>query len=156
MKYFYFIAILILSACGGSTDSASPQNVQKESSTQASVPSQTFPIAYYLASEFGGSWVLEMNMEQNGSFSVVFKDSGSGINYQGIFQKSPPIVDGKVVVEGNEVLFNGVLEGASSGLAATIRIKGEECKSKNGSTSNSTCEVKFDNKTFTGCGKYVD
>ena len=158
MKYFLLIALVILCSCGDSAKTSESQANSGENIPKSSIaePIQNFPIPYYLGAEFSGSWVVEMSMEQNGSFTVVFKDSGNGNQYQGVFQKSPPIVNGKPVVAGNESLFNGVFETASSGTAVTMRIKGEECTSKNGSTSPSTCELKFDNKTYSGCGKFVD
>ncbi|MFM9986219.1 MAG: hypothetical protein ACKVOK_13355 [Flavobacteriales bacterium] len=158
MKYLSIIALIFFCSCG---ESAQPSKAKVNPTDNASKsaptdPVQAFPIPYYLGAENSGSWALEMSMEQNGSFSVVLKDSSNGTQYQGSFQKSPPIVNGKVVVAGNESLFNGVFEGASSGLASTIRIKGEQCTSKSGFVSPSTCEIKFDNKTYTGCGKFVD
>lgn len=158
MKYLSIIALIFFCSCGESAQPTAGQETPSgtESKSVPTDPVQSFPIPYYLATEFSGAWVAEMSMEQNGSFTVIFKNSGEGTQFQGTFQKSPPIVNGKVVVAGNESLFNGVFEGASSGVASTIRIKGEECTSKSGYVSTSTCEIKFDNKTYTGCGKFVD
>jgi hypothetical protein len=158
MKFLSIITLILFCSCGESAQPSGAQinSSENESKSVQTEPVQVFPIPYYLGAENSGSWAVEISMEQNGSFSVVLKDSSNGSQYQGSFQKSPPIVNGKVVVAGNESLFNGVFEGESSGLAATIRIKGEECTSKSGFVSPSTCEIRFDNKTYTGCGKFVD
>ncbi len=158
MKYISIALFTLFCACGEAPKSSDTPTNSSENHSKSAISEtiQTFPIPYYLGTEFSGSWVIEMSMEENGSFAVIFKNSAEGTQFQGAFQKSPPIVNGKVVVAGNESLFNGVFEGATSGLAATIRIQGEECTSKSGFVSPSTCELKFDNKTYSGCGKFVD
>ena len=158
MKYLSLIAIALLCSCGESAKPSESQanSTEINSKSGGADPIENFPIPYYLGAEYAGSWVVEMSMEQNGSFTVVFKDSSNGNQYQGVFQKSPPIVNGKVVVAGNESLFNGVFEGPTSGLAAILRIKGEACKVKSGATNTTSCELEFSDKTYSGCGKFVD
>lgn len=155
MKKLVFFASVVLCACNNPSAGPADQTPAK-TDTLPAVREEKFPVAYYSASGDNPKWSLEMSMEQNGSYSVVLAGGHGADTLKGSFERSAPVVDGKPAVAANELLFNGVLEGALSGEASQIRIFGESCTSPAGKSYQTSCRIKSGKTQLQGCGSYID